>query len=90
MNGRFNVWALGLTSGIIVGAGLFFITWWIMLFEGAQAGPVFISRIYRGYSVTPLGSVIGLIWGFCDWFIGGVIFAWLYNLIAGTKKQPAA
>jgi hypothetical protein len=90
MNGKFNVWALGLTSGLMFGLGLFFITWWIMIFEGTVGDPIWIGRIYRGYSVTPLGSIIGLIWGFCDWFVGGVIFGWLYNLIAGTKTKPAA
>jgi hypothetical protein len=38
--------------------------------------------VYRGYSITPLGSVVGLIWGFVDGLIGGAIFAWLYNIIA--------
>jgi signal transduction histidine kinase len=87
---RFNVWALGLTSGLFFGLGLFFITWWIMLFDGAQAGPVFISRIYRGYSITPIGSFIGLIWASVDCFIGGIIFGWLYNFIARAKREVRA
>lgn len=85
MNAKLNVWALALTSGLCMGLGLFFITWWIILFDGTASGPIWISRIYRGYSVTPGGSVIGLIWAFCDWFVGGAIFAWLYNLIAKAK-----
>jgi hypothetical protein len=28
-----------------------------------------------------MGSVIGAVWGFVDWGIAGVIFAWLYNKI---------
>ena len=39
----------------------------------------FIGHLYRGYSISPSGSVIGLVWGFVDALIGGAIFAWLYN-----------
>jgi hypothetical protein len=28
-----------------------------------------------------MGSIIGAVWGFVDWGIAGVIFAWLYNKI---------
>ena len=86
MYAKLNIKALALTSGIIMGAGLFFITWWIILFEGPSADPIWIGRIYRGYTVTPPGSIIGLIWGFCDWFIGGLVFGWLYNLLAKAKS----
>ena len=37
---------------------------------------------YRGYTVTPIGSLIGLVWALVDGFIGGAIFAWVYNRIA--------
>jgi len=40
-----------------------------------------LGQIYRGYRITPIGSVIGLVWAFFDALIGGLIFAWLYNLI---------
>ncbi len=36
-----------------------------------------------------MGSAIGLAWGFVDALIAGVIFAWLYNLIA-AKLSPGA
>ena len=38
--------------------------------------------VYRGFNISPIGSVIGLIWAFADGAIGGAIFAWLYNLIS--------
>jgi hypothetical protein len=28
-----------------------------------------------------MGSLVGAVWGFFDWGIAGVIFAWLYNKI---------
>lgn len=79
---RLSVWAFALTCGVIWGLGLFLITWWIILFDGATGDPTLIGRIYRGYSISELGSVIGLVWAFFDGLIGGAIFAWLYNLIA--------
>ena len=79
---RLNVCAFALACGILWGFGLFFITWWIIAFDGAVHDATFIGRIYRGYTITPLGSIVGLAWGFGDALIGGAIFAWLYNLFA--------
>jgi hypothetical protein len=63
---------------------------WIIAFEGSSADPTFIGRIYRGYSLSPSGSFVGLIWALLDGFIGGAIFAWLYNLIIGRIATKAA
>ncbi len=82
---KLNVKALALTSGILWGLGLFIATWWIILLDGSSMTPTFIGMIYRGYSITPLGSIIGLIWAFFDGLICGAIFAWLYNLLANEK-----
>ena len=79
---RLNVKAFALTCGLIWGFGLFFITWWIIAFDGSTGEISFIGRLYRGYSITPMGSLVGLIWAFVDALVGGAIFAWLYNLIA--------
>lgn len=82
---KLDVKAFAIACGLIWGFGLFFLTWWIMAFEGASAQPTWIGEIYRGYSISPIGSVIGLIWALPDGFIGGTIFAWLYNSLA---RQP--
>jgi hypothetical protein len=60
------------------------------LLLGSSADPTFIGRIYRGYSLSPSGSFVGLIWALLDGFIGGAIFAWLYNLIIGRIATKAA
>ena len=87
---RLNVKAFGLSCGIIWGLGLFLITWWIMAFDGATGETALIGRVYRGYNISPLGSIVGLIWAAVDGFIGGVIFAWLYNLIAARSSAKEA
>ena len=89
---RLNVKAFALACGLFWGIGLFILTWWIIALDGATDDITFLGRMYRGYSITPVGSFIGLVWAFFDGLIGGAIFAWLYNLIAGcscASKAPA-
>jgi hypothetical protein len=78
--------AVGLTSGVLWGLGLFSLTWWIIAFEGASKKPTGMGKLYRGYTISPRGSFIGLVWGFFDALIGGACFAWLYNWLAGLRK----
>jgi hypothetical protein len=84
---RFNVKAFALTCSLVWGFGLFLLTWWIIAFDGATGDVTFMGRIYRGYNISPQGSVIGLIWALADGLIGGAIFAWLYNTIAGCFSR---
>jgi len=60
-----------------------FLTWWIIAFEGSTGEVTLIGHLYRGYTVSPTGSVIGLIWALFDGSIGGAIFAWLNNFFVG-------
>ncbi|UCH48460.1 MAG: bacteriophage holin [Betaproteobacteria bacterium] len=87
---KLDVHAFALTCGLVWGIGLFVLTWWIIAFDGASTDPTLLGSIYRGYSITPVGSVIGLIWGLVDGFIGGTIFAWLYNLLASRRSSTQA
>jgi hypothetical protein len=79
---KLNVKAFALTCGLVWGLGLFALTWWIIMFDGATGERTLIGQLYRGYSISPIGSVIGLVWGFFDALVGGAVFAWLYNVIA--------
>jgi hypothetical protein len=85
---KLNVKAFSLTCAIVWGLGLFFLTWWIIAFDGASGERTLIGELYRGYTISPTGSVIGLIWAFFDALVGGAIFAWLYNLLA--DRLPGA
>ncbi|MBU2646742.1 bacteriophage holin [bacterium] len=80
---KLNIKAFSLACGIIWGLGLFVLTWWIIAFEGSTGDPTLIGHLYRGYTVSPMGSLIGLSWGFVDGLVGGLVFAWLYNSLAG-------
>ena len=87
---RLNVKAFGLTCGILWGLGLFVITWWIIAFEGVTGDPTFIGRLYRGYSISPSGSLIGFAWALADGLVGGAIFAWLYNMLSARIRGRRA
>ena len=86
---RLNIKAFSLTCGIMWGLGLFLLTWWIIAFEGVTGDVTLIGRVYRGYTISPTGSFIGLIWAFIDGLIAGAIFALLYNLIAARISRQA-
>ncbi|MHC4193491.1 MAG: bacteriophage holin [Planctomycetota bacterium] len=87
---KLNWRALALTCGLVWGIGILLITWWIIAFDGTTEYATFLGRVYRGYNISPLGSVIGLVWGLLDGAIGGAIFAWVYNFFAarlpGTRQ----
>ena len=76
-----SIRACGLTLGIFGSASMFFLAWWLILTGNAEGPTTLFERIYYGYSFTPMGSIIGAVWGFVDWGIAGAIFAWLYNKI---------
>ena len=83
---KLNIKAFALTCGLIWGLGLFVMAWWLILLEGNNPEPCLLNRLYPGYTMTPVGSLIGMVWGLVDAGIGGAIFAWLYNLM--SKKCP--
>ena len=84
---KLNVRAFALTTGILWGIGLLGITWWMIVLDGATGEPTLIGRVYRGYTISPGGSFIGLLWALPDGFIGGAIFAWVYNLLVGGRAR---
>lgn len=81
---RFKPLALGLSLGIVWG-GVLFITTWVSYFTGY--GKLFLEAlavsIYPGYAISPLGSFLGLLYGFIDLLIMGSLVGWIYNRIAG-------
>ena len=88
---KFAVVPFGLAAGILWGLGVL-ITGIITTAHGSW-GVDFVNAmgsVYIGYDNTYLGSVIGGLWGFVDGFIGGIVFAWLYNLlvVAWLQKAP--
>ncbi len=88
---KLNVWAFSLALAIWWGLMVLLGTWWVILMEGATGEVTVLGHIYRGYNISALGSLIGLAWALVDGLIGGLIFAWLYNLLVGcmTRREAA-
>ena len=80
-----SIRSVALTTGILGASAMFLLAWWLIIIGNAEGPITLLERLYIGYSFTPLGSVIGAVWGFVDWGIAGAIFAWLYNWI--NKKK---
>jgi len=79
MTMKIDVKAFAVTCGIVWSLALFSLTWWIIAFEGPTGEATLIGRLYRGYTITPLGSLVGLAWGLVDGLFFGAVFGWLYN-----------
>jgi len=75
--------ALGLATGVVGGVGLFVATLVLVLKGGTVIGPTLglLSQYFPGYSVTALGSLVGLFYGFVSGFLAGWLFATLRNAI---------
>lgn len=84
---RFHVLCFGLALGIVSGLGVFLMGIGAMLSGWGSEVVKVTSTTYIGYQPTWLGSLIGGIWGFADAFIGGVIFAAIYNGLVRCCKR---
>jgi hypothetical protein len=80
---KLDIKAFALTCGIIWGLALPLLTWWVMATSGPRTPLLWLAHVYRGYSLTLIGSLIGAVWAFFDGLIGGALFAWLYDVIGG-------
>lgn len=87
---RLNKVALGVTLGLVSGAGLMLLTFWVLIFSGGSEFLGGIGTIYFGYTVSIHGAFIGLLWGAVDGFILGYIIAVIYNRTSILFETKAA
>ncbi|MDH5534009.1 MAG: hypothetical protein OEZ08_00355 [Betaproteobacteria bacterium] len=84
---RLNIVALSLTAGLFWGAAILIVGAANLAWPGyGQAFLQLIASIYPGYHPGPgFGQVlIATLYGVVDGTIGGAIFGWLYNMLAGV------
>jgi len=74
-----NAKKLGLAGGILWAVSMFIMTWASILWGYGVEWLNLMASIYPGYEISAVGSVVGLVYGFFDAFIGLFILAWLYN-----------
>ena len=82
-----NVKAFAVAAGILWGF-LVFVCTLLEAVRGVGHTLGLLSALYPGYSVTYLGSVVGLVYGFVSGALVGAAFCWLYNRFAGASGAP--
>jgi len=87
---KLDILSFGLALGITWGLGVLILGIHAWL-TGLSVDVVnMLGSAYVGYKPTMLGSIIGATWGLVDGFVGGVIFAWIYNIcihVCHRKKK---
>jgi hypothetical protein len=81
--------ALGLSLGIVFGLAIFIATIWATM-GGHGLTLSGLGAYYPGFTVSYLGAVVGLFWGFVSGFVGGVLIAWFYDLFCKALYKAEA
>jgi len=80
---------LGLTLGMMFGAGLFLATLILVIKGGPHPGAnlQLLNQFFPGYRVTYLGSFVGLFYGLLVGYISGFGIAIVYNWVASFRHR---
>ena len=80
-----NVRAFAITCGVGWGLGVFVLAWWVIVLEGQGGSVTLLSLMFRGFTFSPMGSVIGLLWALPDGSVIGFLTASLYNRLGAER-----
>jgi hypothetical protein len=82
---RINARAWGISTGLLLGFGVFLATNLLVLRGGANVGQhlQLLAIYFPGYTVTFVGSLIGFVYAFVVGYGVGRIIGWIYALAAG-------
>ena len=80
---------LGLTLGMLVGAGIFLATIILVIKGGPDVGShlQLLNQYFPGYRVTWAGSFVGAFYGFVFGYINGWIIATVYNWVVVLRHE---
>ncbi len=81
---KLNVKAFAFTCALVWGIGVFALAWWVIVLDGRGGSVPLLGLMYRGFTFTPMGSVVGLLWALPDGFALGALVAWIYNRLSGA------
>ena len=84
---KLDVGALGVAFGITWAIGILVLGWIGWLSGWGISMINVIGSVYLGFKPTFGGTILGAIWAFVDFFIGGVIFALIYNACSCRKAS---
>ena len=85
---KIHAGVLAMVCAILGGLGLFIMTVWLLIKDGPGAGPhlQLLGHYFPGYSVTWIGSLVGLVYGVLTGGIIGWVVAKIYNLVVSIRK----
>lgn len=86
---KLRIRAFALSTGIVLGIVIFLVTLLFIIRDYRAEMLANLSGVLFGYRVTVAGSFIGLAWGLIYGFIGGAVFAWLYNQLLRMYKEKS-
>ena len=88
MGKELNEVAVGLSIGILSAVCIFVLG--ILGFGGMMQQRVMaMQQWHMFFSLSPAGIILGMIEAFIVWFIGGYVFAWLYNQLAKKLEKKS-
>ena len=86
---RMRAGIVAIVTAMVAGFALFAATLWLVIKGGPDVGQhlVLLRAYYPGYSVTWVGSLVGLAYGALTGAVLGWCVAWLYNVLAGWRSN---
>jgi hypothetical protein len=82
-----NSLKFGLAAGILWALYMFVYTILSMYTGYGSVMLNMMANLYPGYTISWQGSIVGLIYGFFDGFIGIFLFAWIYNALLAKNVR---
>jgi dipeptide/tripeptide permease len=80
---KLDVRGYAITCGVFGGLAFLLLTWFVWVGGETTVGlATLLERVFRGYSLSPFGAFVGLLWGALIGLIGGTAFAGAYNVIS--------
>ncbi len=76
-----NTKRFALAGGVLGALWMFVITWIVISSGHGTEALKMVENFYPWYHLTPLGSIVGAIYGFIGGFIKLGILAWVYNYL---------
>lgn len=86
---RIRAGIVAIVAAMVVGFALFAATLWLVIKGGPNVGQhlSLLQAYYPGYSVTWVGSLVGLVYGALTGAVLGWSVAWLYNILANWRSN---
>jgi len=82
---KLKVSAMAVAGGVVLGGVIFLLTLSARI-GGHGQHLALLQSLFWHYTISFRGTLIGGAYGFVCGFVGGGVFAWIYNLIAGEAK----